>query len=46
VVPISTAEYPTTAPRPRYSVLSTERAERAFGVALPEWREQLRLCLG
>jgi dTDP-4-dehydrorhamnose reductase len=46
VVPISTAEYPTPAPRPRYSVLSTERAERAFGVALPEWREQLRLCLG
>jgi dTDP-4-dehydrorhamnose reductase len=46
VVPIATEEYPTPAPRPRYSVLATERAERVFGVALPEWREQLDLCLG
>lgn len=46
VVPIGTEEYPTPAPRPRYSVLSTDRVERVFGVALPEWREQLELCLG
>ena len=46
VVPIASEEYPTPAPRPRYSVLSSERAERVFGVALPEWREQLELCLG
>ncbi len=46
VVPITTGEYPTPAPRPRYSVLATERAESAFGVALPHWREQLALCLG
>lgn len=46
VVAIPSEEYPTPAPRPRYSVLATGRAERAFGVALPEWREQLALCLG
>jgi dTDP-4-dehydrorhamnose reductase len=46
VVPIATEEYPAPAPRPRYSVLDSGRAGRAFGVALPEWREQLRLCLG
>lgn len=46
VVPIATAEYPTPAPRPPYSVLSTAKAERVFGVALPEWREQLELCMG
>ena len=46
VVPIASEEYPTPAPRPRYSVLNSERAERVFGVALPDWREQLELCLG
>lgn len=46
VIPVTTEEYPTPAPRPRYSVLATERAEREFGVALPHWTEQLRLCLG
>ncbi len=45
VTPISTAEYPTPARRPAYSVLGCERAARAFGVALPDWRAQLDLCL-
>jgi dTDP-4-dehydrorhamnose reductase len=41
VVPIATADYPTPAPRPAYSVLSNERLARTFGVRLPDWREQL-----
>ena len=45
VIPISSGEYPTPAVRPRYTVLSTERAAGVFGVALPDWREQLKLCL-
>jgi len=36
-----TAEYPTAARRPRSSVLSTSRAERDFGIALPDWRTSL-----
>ncbi len=30
--PIATADYPTTAPRPAYSVLSSEKIRRSFGV--------------
>jgi dTDP-4-dehydrorhamnose reductase len=42
VLPITTAEYPTTARRPAYSVLSTRRLRDRFGVRLPPWRAQLR----
>ncbi len=41
VTPITTAEYPTPAQRPRYSVLSKEKAERAFGFPPPPWEEGL-----
>jgi dTDP-4-dehydrorhamnose reductase len=41
IVPITSAEYPTPAARPPYSVLSSEHLFRTFGVRLPEWREQL-----
>jgi len=37
--PITTAQYPTPARRPAYSVLSSARLERTFGVRLPDWRE-------
>ena len=45
VVPISTAEYPTPARRPAYSVLSNSKLSRVFGVQLPAWRSQLGLCI-
>jgi dTDP-4-dehydrorhamnose reductase len=41
VVPITTAEYPTPARRPAYSVLSNLKLNRVFGIQLPDWREQL-----
>jgi dTDP-4-dehydrorhamnose reductase len=41
VIPIPTAEYPTPARRPAYSVLSNDRLNRAFSLQLPDWREQL-----
>jgi len=42
IVSITSTEYPTPAKRPAYSVLSNARLENAFGVHLPDWREQLR----
>lgn len=45
VTPITTAEYPTPAARREYSVLDCSKAVETFGVALPHWRDQLRLCV-
>ena len=38
---ITTAEYPTAATRPRYSVLSNEKIRSAAGIALADWRAPL-----
>ena len=38
---ISTADYPTPAARPAYSVLDTTKVRRDFGIELPDWREGL-----
>jgi dTDP-4-dehydrorhamnose reductase len=45
LVPITTAEYPTAARRPRYAVLATAKFESTFGFSLPNWRDMLRRCL-
>jgi dTDP-4-dehydrorhamnose reductase len=42
---ITTAEYPTPARRPAYSVLDTTKLERVFGLRLPDWHESLRHVL-
>lgn len=41
ILPITTAEYPTPAKRPAYSVLDNSKLARVFGVTLPSWKEQL-----
>jgi dTDP-4-dehydrorhamnose reductase len=41
VIPIPTAEYPTPARRPAYSVLSNTRLQTVFGIRLPDWQTQL-----
>lgn len=41
VVPIATAEYPTRASRPAWSVLDTSRLSAEYGLALPDWRSAL-----
>ncbi len=39
--PIASSEYPTPAPRPRYSVLDSALVQRRFGLRLGTWRDQL-----
>ena len=45
VVDITTAEYPTAAKRPAYSVLSNSKLYDTFGIRLPDWETALSLCM-
>ena len=40
----TTANWPTPARRPLYSLLDTSATASAFGVALPDWRDGLARC--
>jgi dTDP-4-dehydrorhamnose reductase len=44
-VPIRTAEYPTKATRPAYSVMDKTKAKTQLQIAIPHWRESLRECI-
>ncbi|MHC5726910.1 MAG: SDR family oxidoreductase, partial [Nostoc sp.] len=45
IVPITTAEYPTPARRPGYSVLACEKISAILGTYPPHWRQRLRQML-
>ena len=45
VTPITTVDYPTPAQRPANSRLDTGAFRARFGLALPDWRDCLQLCL-
>ena len=45
VNPIATADYPTPATRPAYSVLSCQKIAKTIGQSPPHWRESLRAML-
>lgn len=45
VIPITTAEYPTPAKRPAYSVLSHQKTAEIVGEISPHWRQGLRRML-
>ena len=45
VVPITTADYPTRARRPAYSVMDGGLLCAEYGVSLPDWREALATTL-
>lgn len=42
---ITTDRYPTSARRPAYAVLSSEKFRETFGFALPHWQTMLSDCL-
>ena len=45
VIPITSAEFPTPARRPHFSILNTERTEQCFGIQIPDWTTGLATCL-
>jgi dTDP-4-dehydrorhamnose reductase len=45
ITPISSADYPTPARRPAYSVLDCTKLQRTFGISLPSWQSALQNCL-
>jgi dTDP-4-dehydrorhamnose reductase len=45
VTAITTAEYPTPAKRPAYSVMDCSKIKTAFGIVQPDWRQSLRRVL-
>lgn len=45
VQPISSAEYPTPAQRPPFSLLDKRKIKTTFNLEIPHWRGGLRKCL-
>ena len=45
VSPLHTAEYPTPACRPAYSVLDKTKIKDAYGSEIPHWEESLAKCI-
>lgn len=45
VKPIHTAEYPTPANRPHYSVLDKTKIKDTYGIEVPYWEESLQECI-
>lgn len=45
VRPLHTAEYPTPAARPHYSVLDKTKVKQTYGIEVPYWEESLRECI-
>ena len=45
VRPLHTAEYPTPAARPHYSVLDKTKIKQTYGIEVPYWEESLCECI-
>ena len=45
VNPITTAQYPTKASRPAYSVLDKTKIKDTLGIEIPFWEDSLRKCI-
>ncbi|NIM97941.1 MAG: sugar nucleotide-binding protein [candidate division Zixibacteria bacterium] len=45
ILPLTTADYPTPARRPKWSVLDCSKIQEAFGISPRRWQEGLILML-
>ena len=45
IYPILSAEYPTNAPRPSYSVLDKSKVKTTFNIKIPYWVDSLEKCV-
>jgi len=45
ILPISSAEYPTPAVRPKNSRLNQDKVSQKLGIHMPDWHTSLRECL-
>ena len=45
VQPVHTAEYPTAASRPAYSVLDKSKIKATYGITIPWWEDALAACI-
>ena len=45
VRPLHTAEYPTPARRPHYSVLDKTKIKKVYGIEIPYWEDSLKDCI-
>ena len=45
IIPIQTADYPTPAKRPAYSVFNKEKIKETFNIEIPHWKVSLPRCL-
>jgi dTDP-4-dehydrorhamnose reductase len=45
VNPISTAQYPTLAKRPSFSLLNTQKIQTVYNIHIPDWKDSLHACM-
>lgn len=45
VLPVLSAEYPTKAVRPKYSVLDKSKIKKTYGLSIPYWYDSLEKCI-
>ena len=46
VQPCHSDEFPSKVVRPSYSVLDKTKFKETFGMAVPDWTDSLRRCIG
>ncbi len=45
VLPVLSDQFPSPAKRPNYSVLNKSKFKNTFGIAIPYWKDSLKVCL-